>query len=64
MSYKVSGFFLPKLKKMETEKVVIYGVAFDPIGIQTRLAPHNDHHHLNFVKNLYTVGGKITGEKI
>ena len=33
MSHKFSGFFLPKLKKMETEKFVFNAVAFDPIKI-------------------------------
>ena len=30
---KISEFFLPKLKQMETEKIVFYVVAFDPINI-------------------------------
>ena len=33
MSHRFSGSFLPKLKKMETEKFVFYAVAFDQIKI-------------------------------
>ena len=33
MSHRFSEFFLPKLKKMETEKFVFNAVAFDPIKI-------------------------------
>ena len=51
MSNKFSEFFLPKLKKMETEKFVFYVVAFDPIKTWTCLAPQNDHQHLSFVKD-------------
>ena len=39
MDHRFSGFFLPKLKKIETEKFVFCAVAFDPIKIQTCLAP-------------------------
>ena len=45
---------------METEKFVIYGVAFDPIEIQTHLVSQNDHQHLNFVKDVYVFGKKMT----
>ena len=40
--------------------MVIYVVAFDPIKIQTRLAPQNDCQHLNFVKDNYVVPETIT----
>ena len=60
MSHKFSGFFLPKLKKIEQEKIVFYVIAFDPIEIQTRLAPQNDHQYLSFVKYIYVVGKKMT----
>ena len=33
-------------------------IAFDPIKIQTCLAPQNDHQYLNFVKDIYVVGKK------
>ena len=33
MSHKFSEFFLPKLKKMENDKYVIYAVTFDTIEI-------------------------------
>ena len=33
MNYRFSGFFLPKLKKIEKEKFVFYAVAFDPMKI-------------------------------
>ena len=40
---------------------MIYVVAFDPIKIQTYLAPKNDCQNLTFVKdNNYVVGGKMT----
>ena len=58
MNYKFSGFFLPKLKKMETEKFVFNAVAFDPIKIWTCLAPQNGHQHLSFVKDYNVVGKK------
>ena len=38
---------------------VIYVVAFDPIGIQTHLAPQNDRQNLSFVKGNYVVGKKL-----
>ena len=57
MIHKFSEFFLPKLKKMETEKYVIHVVTFDTIEIYTSLAPQNDHQNLNFVKD-FTVDGK------
>ena len=58
--HKFSGFFLLKLKKIETEKYVIYVVAFDPIVIQTSLEPQNDHQYLNFVKDFIAGGKKMT----
>ena len=45
---------------METEKYVIFNVAFDPIEIQTSLAPQNDHQHLSFVKDFIVGGKKMT----
>ena len=37
---------------------MIYVVAFDPIKIQTCLAPQNDCQNLSFVKDNYVVGKK------
>ena len=59
MSHQFSGFFLPKLKKMETEKFVFNAVAFDPIKIWTCLAPQNGRQHLSFLKDIYNVGKKL-----
>ena len=39
---------------------MIYVVAFDPIKIQTCLAPQNDCQNLSFVKDIYVVGEKMT----
>ena len=58
LSHKFSGFFLPKLKKEETEKFWIYFLTFDPIQIKTSLAPQNDNQHLSFVKDSYKVAKK------
>jgi hypothetical protein len=33
LSHQFSGFFLQKLKKVETEKIVFYDVTCDPIEI-------------------------------
>ena len=45
---------------METEKYVIYVVAFDPIEIYTSLAPQNDRQSLSFVKYFIAGGIKMT----
>ena len=34
-------------------------MAFDPIKIQTCLAPRNDSQHLSFVKDIYVAGKKL-----
>jgi hypothetical protein len=39
---------------------VIYFVAFDPIKIQTCLAPHSDRQHPISVKDTYVVAKKMT----
>ena len=44
--------------KMEIKQFVFFVVAFDPIKIQTCLAPQNDCQHLIFVKDYYVVGKK------
>ena len=38
---------------------MIYVIAFDPIKIQTYLAPQNDRQNLNFVKDICVVGKKM-----
>ena len=43
---------------MDSENVVFYLVAFDPIEIQTCSAPKNDRQNLIFVKDIYEVGKK------
>ena len=35
-------------------------IDFDPIKIQTCLAPHNDRQHLLFVKDIYVDAKKMT----
>ena len=60
MSHKFLGFFLPKLKKMDTEEFLFYVVAYDPIEIQTCLAPQNDNQHPSFVKYIYVGFKKMT----
>ena len=35
-------------------------IAFDPIKIQTCLAPQNDRQHLSFVKDTYVDAKKMT----
>ena len=39
---------------------MIYVVAFDPIKIQTCLAPQNDCQNLSFVKDNNVIGEKMT----
>ena len=56
LKLKFSYFFLPKFSK----QIVIYVVSFDPTKIQTCLAPQNDYQHLNFVKDSYVYGEKMT----
>ena len=57
---KFSGFFLSKLKNTVFKQIVVYVVAFDPIKIQTCLAPQNECQHLSFVKDTYVVGEQMT----
>ena len=47
----VFDFFPSKIEKK---------TRIDSIGIQTHLAPQNDHQHLSFVKDIYVVGQKVT----
>ena len=39
---------------------MIYVIAFDPIRIQTCLAPQNDRQNPSFVKDNYVLGQKMT----
>ena len=52
MSHKFSVFFFPKLKKMETGKIVFCLVPFDPIEFLMHLALQNDPQHLSFAKDI------------
>ena len=52
MSHKFSGFFLPKLKKMETEKFVFNAVAFDPIKILDMFSTSKWSSALKFCERL------------
>ena len=45
---------------METKKIVLCVLAFDPMKIQACLALKNVHHNLSFVKDLNVVGGKMS----
>ena len=57
----ISSFFSCKVEnKRKGKKIVIYDVAFDPMKIQTCLAPQNDFQNLIFVKDNYVVGKKMT----
>ena len=38
---------------------MIYVIAFDPIKIQTHLAPQNDRQNQSFVKDIYVLGQKM-----
>ena len=61
MSCKFSFFFLQNGKNGNKNKIVIYVIAFDPIKIYTDWAHQNDGQNLSFVKYIYVVGGKMTG---
>ena len=41
------------------EKIAFCVITFDPIKIQTHLAPQNDRLNLSFVKDIYADGGKL-----
>ena len=47
-------------KKTILGKFVFYIADFDPIEIQTCLAPHNDRQDLLFVKDTYVNAKKMT----
>ena len=44
------NFFLPKLRSKLVKDICKLCHRIDSIGINTCLAPQNDHQHLNFVK--------------
>ena len=48
-------FFLTKLKKTKKQKNVFYHLVFDPIKINTHLAPQNVHQNISFVKDINVV---------
>ena len=51
---------MQKTHKTQTEKFAICVINFEPIKIQTCLAPQNDCLILNFVKNIHVVANKMT----
>ena len=55
MSHQFAGFFLQKLKKVETEKIVFYDVTCDQIEILTGLAPPKWLSEANFCE-IYLCG--------
>ena len=60
-NFKFSDFFFfQNWKTQFWKQIVIYVVAFDPIKIQTCLAPQNDCQNQSFVKDNYVVGKKMT----
>ena len=50
---KFEFFFLQTWKTQFSKQIVIYVIAFDPIKIQTCLAPHSDCQHLIPAKDTY-----------
>ena len=60
MRLKLNFFFLTKLKKWVLKTFVFYVIAFDPIEIQTCLAPQNDRQNLSFVKDNNVFVAKMT----
>ena len=62
--------FTPKMIHFQALKKNIFTnnnvIDFDPIKIQTCLAPQNDRQHLSFVKDIYVDAKKITtkGQKM
>ena len=58
--YTDLGFLTKLQKKPEMEIFAICVITFNPIGIQTYLAPQNDRLNLSFVKDIHVVGEKMT----
>ena len=56
-------YFIPEMMIFRHEKKILDNnnvIDFDPIKIQTSLAPHNDCQHLLFVKDIYVDTKKMT----
>ena len=53
-------FFFQNWKTQFSNQIIIHVIAFDPINIQTCLAPQNDRQDLSFVKENYVLGQKMT----
>ena len=53
-------FFLQNCKNLGLEKFAFYGITVEPIKLQTRCAPQNDHLNLIFEKDIYVVLKKKT----
>ena len=53
-------FFFQNWKTQFSNQIVINVIAFDPISIQTCLAPQNDRQNLSFVKDSYVLAQKMT----
>ena len=47
-------------KKTETEAFVFCIITFEPIKIKTHSTPQNDRLNLSFLKDVYSVGKKMT----
>ena len=60
LKLKFSNFFFQSWKTQLSIQLVIYVPDFDQIEIYTRLASHNDHQDLNFVKYFNVGSKKIT----
>ena len=53
------SFLLQNCKKMEMEIFALCVIKFEPIKVQTRLTPQNNHLNLSFVKDENTVCKKM-----
>ena len=60
MSHKFSSFFSYKIDKNGNKKIVFYLIVFDPIKINSHLAPQNVHQNISFVKDVIVVYKKMT----
>ena len=49
-------FFSYKIDENGNKKIVFYLIVFDPIKINTHLAPQNVHQNISFVKDFIVVG--------
>ena len=55
----LTSFFLQNRKKLDTEKNAFCVINFEPIEVQTHLAPQNDRLNLSFVKDINVFGKKV-----